>query len=249
MAREREKQITKPLVTFPANEEKQEEGAVTVEGVEQFFIANQLVLQIAKSRYGAFERLHKEWAYCQKCPLGAVRKNVSFIRGSLPCDVLFIGDTPSSFDDAEGYPLMGPSGRLLDSILTELKRSRPDWTWAMANPLGCIAYDATELDQEPTQTRKPLPAELQSCYGRFVGILELASPKGVVLLGKTAEDFWNRYAVDIQGRVGGKLPLTQCQHPTAVLRAGGANGNAMYRATLSNLKQFLFQTLNLGKEG
>lgn len=208
-----------------------------------------VILSIEHERIKAYDALLETWGKCQKCPLGTVRKNVSFVRGNLPCDVLFVGDTPSLADDAEGFPLMGPSGRLLDSILTELKRSRPDWTWAIANPLGCIAYAATEADQEPTSTRRPLAGELEACYGRFVGILELASPRGVVLLGKTAEDFWVKYAVDIKGRMGGNVPLTQCQHPTAVLRAGGSNGNAMYRATLSNLKQFLFQTLNVGRGG
>lgn len=202
-----------------------------------------------------FASLVKDWRKCQLCSLAATRKHVVFARGTLPADVLFIGEAPGPKEDEVGFPFVGPSGRLLTTIIDKLRESRNGWSYAITNPIGCVPWaKAQEEGQDPHTFRQPEPIEIEKCFPRFLKILELADPKGIVLLGKVAEKFWTDYGEQITKLLSERLEksvsykMYPARHPSYLLRSGGAReGNAHYRDTISGLKQFLFQTLNVGE--
>ena len=196
----------------------------------------------------AFQQLLAEWEGCERCPLSATRHHVTFVRGKLPADVLFIGEAPGPKEDEYGFPFVGPSGRLLTTMIRELQSSRNGWSFAIANPVGCIPWERPkEEGQEPDKFRQPEPYEIKKCSPRFLKIVELVNPTGIILLGKVAEQFWNDHGEDIQQQLGRTFKTTKTHHPAYLLRRGGAReGNMDYKTALSGLRFFLFQTLKLG---
>jgi uracil-DNA glycosylase family 4 len=63
--------------------------------------------------------------FCQKWGEGcgstqcAGANRVVLVRGSVPCDVLFIGEAPGQSEDVVGRPFVGPAGKLLDRIIED----------------------------------------------------------------------------------------------------------------------------------
>jgi uracil-DNA glycosylase len=45
--------------------------------------------------------------------------NVVICKGTVPADVLFVGEAPGASEDILGLPFAGPAGKVLDSIITE----------------------------------------------------------------------------------------------------------------------------------
>ncbi len=57
------------------------------------------------------------WKDCERCYLSQRRTKVVLCRGTLPCDVLFVGESPGKSEDVLGEPFIGPSGQLLGKIV------------------------------------------------------------------------------------------------------------------------------------
>jgi uracil-DNA glycosylase len=60
------------------------------------------------------------------CPLA---RKVVLARGTLPCDVLFIGEGPGVSEDVTGRPFVGPAGSLLDHIVNTALAPEGTPTW------------------------------------------------------------------------------------------------------------------------
>lgn len=200
-------------------------------------------LRVSPDLWSRYEDLLLDWVECERCPLHATRNKVVFVRGSLPADVLFLGEAPGPTEDQFGFPFVGPSGRLLSTMLRELEKSRKGWTYAIANPVGCVPwYD----DDGVQRFRQPHETEVNACSPRFVKLLELANPTGIVLMGKVAESYWARYGTQLKRELSKSFLVNCIQHPSYILRNGGARDtNTTYRTAMSSLKQFLFQKIKV----
>lgn len=178
------------------------------------------------SRYSLFK---DEWKECTACELHHGRINVVFARGSLPCDVLFIGEAPGESENVVGKPFMGPSGRILDTII---KKGLPDGLkWAMTNMVCCIPRD-----EEGDKVSEPPDECIEACSVRLVQFVELANPRLIVGVGRLAGD-WLTPGYSHSIKFHKKIPLVSFTHPAAILRANVANqGLAVQRCvvTLAN---------------
>jgi len=203
----------------------------------------ELKLRVAKSLAPEYKSLVANWSNCERCPLHGTRQHVLFARGSLPADVVFISEHPTSLDDDEGFPLSGPLGRLFDTVIRDLEKSRTGWKWAVMEPLGCVPWQQIESQQYKQSTMH----ELTPCDPRFVELLKLANPSGIVLLGRNVENYWTTNGPRISAALGRKLPACYVHHPREILRQGGASPtNETYQAVTHSLKRFVFNTLGLG---
>ena len=54
---------------------------------------------------------------CQKCPLGASRKNFVFGSGNPIADLMIIGEAPGADEDLQGEPFVGRAGQLHKHIM------------------------------------------------------------------------------------------------------------------------------------
>lgn len=129
---------------------------------------------------------HKErWIDCTDCSLCYTRNNVVLLRGTIPCDVLFIGEAPGVAEDVLGKPFVGPAGKLLDQII----KSSQDlinvpYTTAFSNVVACIPF----LPDSRVKVTEPPKEAIDACWQRLCEVVELCDPTLIVTLGKTAQE-------------------------------------------------------------
>lgn len=172
----------------------------------------------------------KKWAKCERCPLHSTRRKVVLCRGSLPCDVLFIGEAPGVSEDVHGIPFFGPAGHLLDHLISEAGGNVADHDisplrMAFTNLVGCIP-----IGDDGDKTREPSKESIKACEPRVVELVKLAKPKLVVFVGQLSE----KTIVKAPGRYGIGVPTVSIIHPAAILRADiSQKGFAIQRAVVT----------------
>jgi uracil-DNA glycosylase family 4 len=157
-----------------------------------------------------YQLLVEEWRNCTRCELHQHRKRVVMARGSLPADVVFVGEAPGLSEDVIGQPFTGPAGKLLDHIVS---RSVPkSMRVCFTNLVACVPKygDATSKAGEPDQD------SIDQCAPRLTDLLQLCDPKLIVTVGSLARDNLDpKYASkhDIPD-----VPQVHILHPAAILR-------------------------------
>jgi uracil-DNA glycosylase family 4 len=161
------------------------------------------------TRWQAFEERWKDGCGSDFCA-GASK---CLARGSVPCDVLFIGEAPGASEDVEGEPFHGPAGHLLNQIVEEATSGMTQRVKiGFTNIVGCIPREGLQKISEPTAE------QIQQCAPRLAEFLALCSPRLVVLVGAVAAT-WMRpgYVNPVQIPKGVKT--CEIEHPAAIIRA------------------------------
>ena len=158
-----------------------------------------------------WDKLYKECAECQKCPLCQTRTNCVFGVGNKNADIMFVGEAPGEQEDLSGTPFVGRAGQLLDKFLYAVDISRED------------VYIANILKCRPPKNRDPLPAEEDACIGYLREQVKLIKPKIIVCLGRIAAmrlinpDFKFTKVHGVWVKKGNYL-MTAVYHPALLLR-------------------------------
>jgi len=122
-----------------------------------------------------YQRCVDEWRNCDRCLLCNKRNNVVQARGTIPCRVLFVGESPGDSEDVLGRPFVGPAGRLLDYVVEQSLGDK--YPVAMINLVGCIPRDESNAKGEPPKEA------IVSCRPRLQRIMELCDPSLIVAVG------------------------------------------------------------------
>ena len=173
---------------------------------------------------------------CKRCSLCNYRRNIVFGRGSIPADILFIGEAPGKTEDLLGLAFVGPSGRLLN---LGMKRACELVKYAAPEPSLSGDYPAKEFDPLPSRlaaityfitnvvacrptdstggdNRQPSPEEAWACTERVKQTIADCNPRKVIFLGDIAKKYYKRV-----------FPQALClQHPAYIARQGGASSPA-----------------------
>ena len=154
-----------------------------------------------------------QWKTCLKCRLGECAKFHVLADGDLPADVVFIGEGPGKTEDATGVPFSGKAGKLLREWIASAQRAgdernSEDFRWCISNLVACRPCDGAG-----TANRTPFEDEVKACDSRVVELLELASPKALVLVGQSAQN----QCPEPEG-----IAILFLPHPAWVLRQGGS---------------------------
>lgn len=186
----------------------------------------------------------KEWGSCAKCNLCQDATTHVLARGSIPADILFIGEAPGHSEDQLGFPMIGPSGKLLDKIIEESmsfdgKRYGKRYSYCISNIVACIPLNA----DSDGGVRPPTEEEALACRPRLdelIGMLPkeiggiASSVKGIVRLGKTAQQLF-----DLRHGAYAEVPYLDLPHPAYLLRKGGqSHRNLDYKRTWMALREF-----------
>lgn len=131
--------------------------------------------------YASVETLRQAALSCTRCPLATSRQQVVFGEGSATARLMIIGEGPSESDDHSGHPFSGPSGRLLDRWLAELRLSRA--TIWLTNVVKC--RPAT-LERGRSTNRPPTQREVAACRDWLDQELALVKPTVLLGLGASA---------------------------------------------------------------
>ena len=121
---------------------------------------------------GSLEEIAQRVRSCTDCPLSEGRTNAVPGEGPQNAEIMFIGEGPGYQEDRQGKPFVGPSGRLLEELLSSIGYSREDVF--IANMVKC----------RPANNRDPLPTEIAACSKYLDRQIELINPKLTVTLGR-----------------------------------------------------------------
>ena len=143
-----------------------------------------------------------KWKDCQRCPLAQQRGRICLARGSLPADVVFVGEAPGMSEDAIGEPFTGPAGRILDDIIA---RALPRGvSFVMTNLVACFPREAKSRgDNQPER------GEILECRPRVVEFVNLARPRLIVRVGKLVQTY---LAFD------NSIRYCDIEHPASIIR-------------------------------
>lgn len=147
---------------------------------------------------------------CRKCGLWKFRKRAIVGEGSIPCDLLFLGQNPGKMENEIGRPFVGRAGKFLDRLLALAHLSRAE------------VYLTGAVRCPTPKNRMPNTKEIEACKEFLQVQLEVVQPKLIVALGKVALQ-----ALGISGNVlqlHGKLLELEGRrvfvtfHPSAAMR-------------------------------
>lgn len=161
-----------------------------------------------------------EWKDCTRCELSETRKTVCVARGTMPCDVAFVGEAPGTVEDVNGQAFTGPAGKLLQRIVrdafadTQVEGTEgPAYnsrTWAFTNLVGCIPKVGGEKGQ-------PDHEHVMACKPRLEAELDMLRPRVVVAVGKLAATYLSpgyKHSVRLPA---GILEVVEILHPSFIL--------------------------------
>lgn len=169
-------------------------------------------------RISLYQQHVNKWKDCTRCDLHETRKHVVLARGSIPCDVLFVGEAPGESEDVLGAPFKGPAGKLLDEIVRRAWQEAgvdSELRWAMTNLVACIPRD----QDEGGKAAEPEVESIESCAPRLQEFVIITKPKLIVCVGSLARDWLDpKYKGCI--KLGGNrvIPRIDIVHPAYILR-------------------------------
>ena len=162
-----------------------------------------------KNLVGTYRDHKQKWNDCKRCELCTQRRQVVFARGTLPADILFVGEAPGASEDSLGKPFCGPAGHLLDFIITGSLTGQgynPP-TFAISNLVCCFPRDAKK-----SPNHQPPKAAVTACKERLNELYLLCNPKAVVAVGNLAKK-WVPLSLDLEG-----VECVDIIHPASILR-------------------------------
>ena len=151
----------------------------------------------------------RKWSQCKLCDLCNYRKKVVLCRGSLPCDILLVGEAPGASEDVLGIPFAGPAGKLLNHLIglaTEMAQT--DCTLAFTNVVACIPLDGSR-----EKASEPDKVSMEACKPRLIEMVDIAKPRALVAVGTLATKWLPKILPDAYG-----LEVHSILHPAAILR-------------------------------
>lgn len=154
-------------------------------------------------------------------------KHVVLSRGSVPCDILFIGEAPGPSEDSLGVPFIGPAGKLLDLIVA--RSVTPDTRVCFTNLVACVPRD-----DDGNKAMEPSEEQVESCAPRLREFVALCRPKLIVTVGAKA-NAWTDPKHSGSIRFHDTVPRVSVTHPAAILRANATMKGMMVQRQVAIL--------------
>ncbi len=176
---------------------------------------------------------------CTMCPLSRTRTNAVPGEGSPSASIMFVGEGPGFYEDQQGRPFVGASGKFLDELLRSIGMDRK--TVFITNVVKC----------RPPANRDPQPDEIETCGAHLQAQLAAIAPKVVVTLGRHSMQRY--FPGESIGRIHGQprrkndVIVVPMYHPAAALHQGSLR--KVIEADFMRLPEFLKKTLGPAMEG
>ena len=179
---------------------------------------------------------------CEACHLKDSRtKIVPGIYGPVN-GLCIIGEAPGYYEDQQGIPFVGRSGKLLDNMLADIGMKREEDV-SILNIIKCRPTTSEGKNRTPNET------ELRFCGERWlIKQLRMLSPKLIVTIGKIPLSFFMPSATSISKYVknsydtdlGFKIYVSY--HPAYILR--NYNLMELYSEHFVDIKKLYDKLLN-----
>ena len=157
----------------------------------------------------ALDELAGQIAVCPKCDLAKTRNHAVPGEGNPNADIVFIGEGPGFYEDQQGRPFVGASGKFLDELLASIGLRRED------------VYICNVIKCRPPNNRDPQPGEISACKPWLDQQLEVIKPRVIVTLGRfSMQRYFPGQSI---GRIHGQprrldeVTVVPMYHPAAAL--------------------------------
>jgi len=162
-------------------------------------------IKLSHPRIEQYLQHKQKWKDCTLCSLSETRFRTVLWKGTLPCDILFIGEAPGSSEDVVGKPFVGPSGKLLgEMLLASCTVVNTTFSYAITNIVACYPGRNNNGD-----FNRPSQDQALACRPRLEEIIDLGKPTTIVTLGFTSRDM-------IPTTTG--INIRNLKHPASILR-------------------------------
>jgi DNA polymerase len=146
---------------------------------------------------------------CTKCRLHETAIQGVPGEGPASAEIMLIGEGPGFYEDKEGRPFVGASGRFLEELLGHIDLKRSD------------VFITNVVKHRPPENRDPLPDEVAACADYLDRQIAAINPAVIVTLGRIsmARFFPGVKISAVHGQaksVGGRLVVAMF-HPAAAL--------------------------------
>lgn len=128
-------------------------------------------------------------------------------RGTVPCDILFVGEAPNVAADVIGQPFIGEIRSVMDDAIK--KAGAEDFKHAFTNIVCCIPRDPEDSSEEI----EPPDEAILACRPRLHELIVLSSPRLIMAVGRHAR----RALEEMQAAEMFAAPLVAMPHPATVL--------------------------------
>lgn len=168
-------------------------------------------MQTLDERTSAMAEIAREIKVCPKCPLAQGRKNAVPGAGPINAEIMFIGEGPGYYEDQQGLPFVGPSGKFLEEMLALINMDRNQVF--ITNVVKC----------RPPGNRDPEPNEIEICTTNYLfRQIDLIQPRIIVTLGRYSMGLFfpkaKISAIHGQPKMENGRYYLPMFHPAAVLR-------------------------------
>ncbi|NTV49441.1 MAG: uracil-DNA glycosylase [Geobacteraceae bacterium] len=202
--------IPADLATLKETDTAQQPAAIPKQSIESKMTEELNTPEIHET----LEQIRKSLGPCQRCKLGATRKNLVFGVGNPKARLVFVGEGPGADEDAQGEPFVGDAGKMLNRIIAAMELKRED------------VYICNVVKCRPPQNRPPESDEVSTCSPFLLRQLQSVKPEVIVALGTSAAQALLQTKIPIS-KMRGKfhdfhgMPLMPTYHPSYLLRTGG----------------------------
>ena len=157
--------------------------------------------------------LNEEIRKCDKCRLSETRINALCGEGNLDAKLMLIAQAPGENEDREGRMFIGPSGKVLDELLSIVNIDRKEIY--MTNLVKCML----------PKYRKPKRDEIKICGDYLDEEIKLINPGVLALLGYYPTRYiFEKYSIPLPSRgeygnlfLTGNRKILPLRHPAALL--------------------------------
>lgn len=180
--------------------------------VEGYPFGTEAKAYVPEDKPAAMEEVRASLKGCQKCRLGATRKNIVFGEGNVNARLMFVGEGPGADEDATGRPFVGRSGQLLTKMIEAMGLKRSEVF--IGNIVKC----------RPPDNRNPFNDEAEACIGYLTRQISIIDPEYIICLGSVAVSFLLRTSAPISRLRGkwqkfGNYKVMPTFHPSYLLRS------------------------------
>ncbi len=183
----------------------------------------------AADKRKALATVARQVAGCRDCGLCNGRTNAVPGEGNADAEIMFIGEGPGFYEDQQGRPFVGASGKFLDELLASITLDRRKVF--IANVVKC----------RPPNNRDPQPDEIEACGVYLQQQIAVIDPKVIVTLGRySMQRYFPGEAISRihgQPRRKDERIIVPMYHPAAALHQGSLR--KVIEADFAKLPDFL----------
>lgn len=166
--------------------------------------------------------------------LCAEAQHICLARGTVPCDILFVGEAPSIAADVVGQPFTGEIRAIMDPVIKEAGAG--GFTHAFTNVVCCVPRNP----EDSAKVRLPTDVEILACRPRLREFIALCQPKLIMAVGQPAK----RALEEMQTDRRFAAPVAGMPHPATVLYAR-PNGGYEFRRMVDALTKAVTEHLSI----